>query len=69
MTINDVKQKFLEIIQKQNNLKGRVLDDLSEATEAYVEIYENYPNCYYASCNPDKDKTIKKILENLSLIK
>ena len=63
MTINEVKQKFLEIVQKQNNLKGRVLDDLAEATEAYVEIYGNYPNCYYASCNPDKDKTIKKILE------
>lgn len=63
MTINEVKQKFLEIIQKQNNLKGRVLDDLTEATEAYVEIYGAYPNCYYASCNPDRDKTIEKIME------
>ncbi len=63
MTLNEIKQKFLEIIQKQNNLKGRVLDDLTEATETYVEIFGDYPECYYAGCTPDRDKTIEKIKE------
>ena len=61
MTIQEVKDKFLEIIRKQNNLKGRVLDDLTEATEAYVEIYGDYPECYYVGCSPDRDKTIEKL--------
>lgn len=61
MTIQEVKDKFLEIIHKQNNLKGRVLDDLTEATETYVEIYGEYPECYYVGCTPDMDKTIEKL--------
>lgn len=63
MSIDEVKQKFLEIIQKQNNLKGRVLDDFTEASETYVEIYGVYPDCYYVGCTPDRDKTIEKLKE------
>lgn len=63
MTIQEVKNKFLEIIRKQNNLKGRVLDDLTEATETYVEIYGDYPECYYVGCTPDRDATINKLKE------
>lgn len=63
MTLNEVKQKFLEIIQKQNNLKGRVLDDFTEASETYVEIFGAYPACYYVECTPDRDKTIEKLKE------
>lgn len=58
MTLNEVKQKFFDIIQKQNNLKGRVLDDLTEATETYFEIYGQYPECYYLECSPDINKTV-----------
>lgn len=63
MTLNEIKQKFLEIIQKQNNLKGRVLDDFTEASEVYVEIWGEYPECFYAGCTPDRDKTIDKLKE------
>lgn len=61
MTLNELKQKFLDIIWKQNNLKGRVLDDFTEATEAYVEMFGEYPDCFYAKCNPDRDKTIENL--------
>lgn len=63
MTLNEVKQKFLEIIQKQNNLKGRVLDDFTEASETYVEIFGEYPDCYYLGCTPDRQKTVEKLKE------
>lgn len=65
MNIDIIKERFLEIIKKQNNLKGRVLDDLTEATETYVEIYGEYPECYYVSCTPDRDKTVAKIAEKM----
>lgn len=65
MTIEDIKQKYLEIIQKQNNLKGRVLDDFSEATETYVEIFGTYPECYYVDCIPDMNKTIDKLKQTI----
>ena len=61
MSIEEVKEKFINIINKQNNLKGRVLDDLTEASETYVEIFGEYPECYYAACTPDKTKTIEKM--------
>lgn len=64
MTIEEIKQKFLEIIHKQNTLTGRVLDDLTEATEVYVEIYGTYPECYYVGCTPDRDATIEKLRES-----
>lgn len=61
MTIDKVKRRFLKIIQKQNNLEGRVLDDFTEASEIYVEIYGKYPDCYYAACSPDRDATIEAL--------
>lgn len=61
MTIEILKNKYLEIINKQNNLKGRILDDFSEASELYVELYGEYPDCYFFGCTPDRDKTIQNL--------
>ena len=48
MTIDEVKERYIEIIRKQNNLKGRVLSDFGEVPELYVELYGSYPECYFA---------------------
>src|SRR5574344_3155448 len=66
MTIDEVKERYIEIIRKQNNLKGRVLSDFGEVPELYVELYGSYPECYFAGCFPDKEKTIEVIISKFN---
>ena len=61
MTLEELKEKYIEIIHKQNNIKGRVLDDFGEPTELFVEMYESYPDCYYYQENIDNEATINNI--------
>ncbi len=66
MTIDEVKERYIEIIRKQNNLKGRVLADFGEVPELYVELFGSYPECYFAGCFPDKEKTIEAIISKFN---
>ena len=61
MTIEEVKNKFFDIIHRQNNLKGRVLDTFSEPFELYLELYGEYPEEYFVSVLTDREKMIENL--------
>lgn len=42
------------------------MDDFTEATELFVEIYGEYPKCYYASGILDRKKTSEAVAEKYS---